>query len=285
MERLAIILRAAAALLTVLMLGSCEADTESQTELLILMYHHVDTAGDGNVTVSADTFESHICRLESDGYTAVSFSDVIAYSDGNGTLPEKPVCIVFDDGYESVFSLAFPILKKHSVKAAVCLIGANMGCDTYKDTEVGMIPHLSWEQVHLMHDSGLIEFGSHTYDMHMYAPLETGRVREYAVPLPDESKDAFGAVLTADHNAMCALFNKNLGYTPYVFAYPHGKSDPASEDTLRREGVRVTLTTENGVNILKRGESSPLYLMYRYNMNEYSDIDAIIGAHAKNKED
>lgn len=251
--------------------------SDAAVSLPILMYHHLDRIGDGNVTVTPETLEAQLLQMISAGYTPVSFGDVIDYADGKGSLPKKPFCVVFDDGYESNLTLALPILKKHDIPATVCIIGSLVGCDTYKDTAHAVIPHFSWEQARTAAAEGLITFGSHSYDMHMYAPYESGTVREYAARLENESEAVFYSVFAADHAAMCTLMKKHLGYTPTVFAYPHGKWDAAAEAILRKSGVRITLTTDAHINTVQRGKADSLYLLGRFTLNEYTDISEIIG--------
>lgn len=264
-------------LITCAIFSACgEAKSPKTVPLPILMYHHLDAYGDGNVTVTPETFDSQLDFLESSGYTVVSLDAVIDYADGEGTLPERPVCIVFDDGYESNLTLALPILKKHNAPATVCIIGSLVGCDTYKDTGHAVIPHFSWEQAKKAASDGLITVGSHSYDMHMYATYETGTVREYAARLPSESAEVFESVFSADHAAMCALMYTHLGHTPTVFAYPHGRCDATAEAVLRESGVRVTLTTDAHVNVIRRGDADSLYLLGRFNINEFTDLSTII---------
>ncbi|MBR2038566.1 MAG: polysaccharide deacetylase family protein, partial [Lachnospiraceae bacterium] len=71
----------------------------------------------------------------------------------NGTmLPEKPVLLTLDDGYENNYTNAFPLLKKYNMKAVISLIGKDM--------------RLNENQLKEKHDSGLVEIGNHTYDLH-----------------------------------------------------------------------------------------------------------------------
>ncbi len=63
----------------------------------------IDPAADGSngAVISPETFENHIRALAENGYTAVSPEELTAYVEHGGTLPEKPVLITFDDGYQS----------------------------------------------------------------------------------------------------------------------------------------------------------------------------------------
>jgi peptidoglycan/xylan/chitin deacetylase (PgdA/CDA1 family) len=41
---------------------------------------------------------------------------------GEIQLPDKTVCITFDDGHKSNYQYVFPILKKYNLKATIFLI-------------------------------------------------------------------------------------------------------------------------------------------------------------------
>ena len=61
--------------------------------------------------------------LKEQGYTAVLPDDLIAYANGEGQLPPKPILITFDDGYYNNYSYAFPLLKKYDMKAVISIVG------------------------------------------------------------------------------------------------------------------------------------------------------------------
>lgn len=243
-------------------------------ELPVLMYHHLDDTGDDVVTISGELFEEQMKYLGENGYTTVSFDELVDYVSGDlKELPEKPVAIVFDDGYESNYKIAFPILQKYSCKAEICLIGSCVGKDTYKDTGVPMLPYLTWDEAKEMYDSGLVGFGSHTYDMHQYAPFESGTARESVQPLPGESEVDFVEAIRADHNKLSALIKEKLGCEVSVFAYPNGKYTPLAEKLIRSLGVKATLTTRVGMNHIRCGDPESLYLLRRYSINETTDLE------------
>ena len=73
-----------------------------------------------------------------------------------GQLPEKPIIITFDDGYESNYLYAYPLLQKYGVKAAIFAVVSTVG-----ENPNGK-PHFTWEQAREMEQSGLVQIESHT---------------------------------------------------------------------------------------------------------------------------
>lgn len=71
--------------------------------------------------------------------------------------------ITFDDGYLSNYTLASPILKQTGMKATVALIVDHIEKADPSNTSRHS---LDWDEVKAMYDSGLFQFGSHTYNLH-----------------------------------------------------------------------------------------------------------------------
>lgn len=73
------------------------------------------------------------------------------------------IVITFDDGDKSIYQYAFPILKKHAVRAVIFLIVGYIGKHDQWDISIAgsRRPHLSWDEIMEMKNWGMI-FGSHT---------------------------------------------------------------------------------------------------------------------------
>ena len=244
-------------------------ETEISAEVPILMYHNLADEANGDATMSVDAFAAQIRALSEAGYTAISFDQLQAYVYEGASLPEKPVMITFDDGYLSNYELAYPILQQYGMQATIFVIGVSVGKDTYKDTGEAMTPHFSMEQAAEMVSSGLISVQSHTYDMHQWEPFEPdGPVRANILPLEGEDEHDYVAALTADFTRSRQELEAATGETVDVLAYPSGLYSTLTQVTLQELGVRVTLSTESGINTVVRGLPQTLYAMKRLGMTE-----------------
>ena len=136
----AVIVVAAVALLAVSSAGKSQKYVTKA-----FMYHAVSnvTGENESLYVSPREFEKQIAWLCDAGFTSV-------FADKYGTYSYKTAAITFDDGYESVYTDAFPILKKYNFKATVFLITSPAD------------GHLTDEEIKEMTASGLVAFGSHT---------------------------------------------------------------------------------------------------------------------------
>ncbi len=85
----------------------------------ILMYHYVsELPADAdkyrvNLTVPPADFEAHLQYLQEQGYHTVSLFDIYDLLSTGKPLPEKPIVLTFDDGYEDSYTVAMPLLRKY----------------------------------------------------------------------------------------------------------------------------------------------------------------------------
>lgn len=97
----------------------------------ILMYHQVaeiprrlDPLG---LAVPPDQFLDQMSYLARRSYRCLSLAEAVDYLCRDGRTPERSVVITFDDGYQSVFSHACPILEKFGFTASIFLVAGRMG--------------------------------------------------------------------------------------------------------------------------------------------------------------
>ena len=70
----------------------------------------------GIVGVSPAEFGHQLDRLGNDA-EFVGVQDIVAALDGEGNLPDKSICITFDDGLREQFELAWPMLERRNIPA------------------------------------------------------------------------------------------------------------------------------------------------------------------------
>lgn len=242
------------------------------TEVPILMYHHLveepDDPAIGQDTLWVGQFRRQLELLRKEGYHTVSIEQLIAFATRGEPLPDKPVCLTFDDGYSSTYELAFPLLKEFEMKATVFVIGVSVGKDTYKDTGLPMTPHFTWEQAREMADSGLVSLQSHTYDMHQWCAFETvdgGKcLRPNILRQPWETEEEYAQALLADLERSRSQLQEATGQVVTALSYPGGSYDACSEKLLQSYGVQCTLTIHPGKARLLPRVPESLYALNRF---------------------
>jgi len=240
-------------------------DTNS-VRIPILMYHHFGDDGSPGTTISAEMFESHIKALRDDGYTAITFEQLCGYVFDGAPLPQRSIIITIDDGYTSVYDIAYPILKKYDMTATVFIIGVLHGETLYKDTSYPVYPtHFGDAEALEMIMSGVISIQSHSFDMHQDEYYETGPFRLGVMQRSGESEEEYIAAFNADFECAAAQIENISGAQPFVYSYPFGRHSKMSEELLDDNGVKVTLTIVKGSSVVTRGSPESLFGLKRYN--------------------
>lgn len=101
--------------------------------LTVVMFHRVlppeDVRFQGanrTYTVTPEEFEQCISLFAS-FYNLVSLAQIGAARAGKGNLPDCPLLITFDDGWQDNFQYAFPILTRHRAPALLFLVTEYIG--------------------------------------------------------------------------------------------------------------------------------------------------------------
>lgn len=120
---------------------------EKNIEIPILIYHEITTKEPPRdlfyMQTTTKRFEKQISGLLEEGYTIISYDDLVEYSKGCKALTEKTLLIGFDDGWIGNFENAYGVLKKYNVPAAIYVV----------DDLVGTSGYFNWEQAKEMQDS------------------------------------------------------------------------------------------------------------------------------------
>lgn len=250
---------------------------EESRVVTILTYHHFsDVPVDNDMTITVSAFEKQLRGLREKGYTAISMRDLINYSEYGNPLPEKPIMITIDDGYESNYLMAFEVLKKLDMPAVISVVGWSVGKNTRLDGSTPITPHFSWEIARRMYESGYIEIQNHSYDMHS-TPFDNilfnpdGRYGVLSVV--GESEEQYRQKLKSDMYKNKYLIESNVGNNNVLFCYPYGLKNDISEDVAKELGFKITLTTRKGVNYIRPGDS--LYSLNRITVYENTTANAL----------
>lgn len=231
--------------------------------LPIIMYHHIttDKSKTGKYTVHVSEFENDIAYLESNGFKTVTVSDLIDYTENNASLPEKPIMITFDDGFESFYSYAYPLLKEKQMKAVVSVIGK--ATEQYSENPDHNVNYsnLTFSQISELTESGFVEIQNHSYDMH----LSTSASRKGISRMKNESYDEYKKALTEDLLTVQKILKLNCGITPSCVVYPYGAYSKETTEIIKKLGFKSTMLCEERINKIAKGDKDSIYNLGRYN--------------------
>jgi peptidoglycan/xylan/chitin deacetylase (PgdA/CDA1 family) len=193
----------------------------------ILCYHRIGP-GNGKMVVSSANFAQQLEWLRSNGYSVVRLGELVGFLAGHHALPPRSVVLSFDDGYESVYRHAFPLLKRFGVPATLFL---------YTDF-VGSGSAMSWAQVREMRDSGLVDVQAHSKS---HANL--------IERLADENDAGYMKRLDAEARVPREAIERHLNTQQVLdFAYPYGDANEQVLEVLARQRYRLAVTVNPGGN-------------------------------------
>jgi len=97
--------------------------TVHEPSATILVYHDV-TSGKRksqiqNDSVILENFERQMKYLRDNSFNPIPLQKLIRLINSGKKIPKKSIIITFDDGYESTYKNAYPILQKYNIPATV----------------------------------------------------------------------------------------------------------------------------------------------------------------------
>ncbi len=116
-------------------------------------------------TLPAAEFENHLRYFRDHGITVMTLQEVQALIEGQGDIPDKAVVLTIDDADRSVYTVAYPLLRKYGMRAHLFVPAAEVG------SAWSGLDMCSWDELKQMHDSGFVILESHTNRLHYKAPL------------------------------------------------------------------------------------------------------------------
>jgi len=232
----------------------------SGVRLPVVMYHHISVRARslGKYVLSPAQFESDLRWLKDSGYESVTADELLAWCRGEGPLPAKPVLITFDDGYESTFVYALPLLRRYGFTAVVSVIGSVSQQYTDRPDHNLNYSHMTWDQVAEADAGGVLDMECHTWDMHRLSPRRgCGRKK-------GESAAAYRTALAGDIGAFQRAFTAHTGRAAHVLALPFGFYSDETLSAAAELGFNVALTCTEKVNVLT-GDAAELMELGRFN--------------------
>ncbi|MFP4249754.1 MAG: polysaccharide deacetylase family protein [Armatimonadota bacterium] len=198
--------------------ASLEAPAEpvSERKIVTLCYHSMAAESGSTYEIETADFEEQLQALADDGYESVLPAQIADYLEGKADLPDRSVCITFDDGPESVLTVSKPLMDEHGFVGAAFLIADSIGAEG----------KLTWDQARELEAAGW-EIGSHTSSHQK--PTKVG-----AEALRAELEDS-RATIAAEIEGECE-----------ALAYPFGLYDASVVEHTRDAGYRIAFTIDRG---------------------------------------
>lgn len=171
------------------------------------MYHHVDPSTPPSTSIDPARFEAHIEYLVAEGFDIWPLPRLMEHVRAGKPTSNRTVAITFDDAYISIYTRAFPILRKHGLPFTIFV------ATEYVNTSPGQ--YLSWDQLNEMKRAGAT-IANHT---HSHTHLLRRQAGEGERTWQDRVRSE---IVTAQVNLL-----RHTGEDHKLIAYPYGEYNDA----------------------------------------------------------
>ncbi|WP_150540138.1 poly-beta-1,6-N-acetyl-D-glucosamine N-deacetylase PgaB [Actinobacillus vicugnae] len=211
-------------------------------------------------TITSQQLIAHFNWFKSQGYNVVSWQQVIDAEKGKAPLPPKAVVMSFDDGYETMYSVIFPLLKAYNYPAVFAPVSSWISTPMGGKIQYGSEKldrakfFATWQQIDEMQNSGLVEIASHTHDLHHGVKANPGGSQLAAMIAPEykngkyETEAEYQSRLLNDMKMSVNLIKKHTGVAPRIMVWPYGAFNDAAIKLAKQAGMPYHFTLKEKVN-------------------------------------
>jgi biofilm PGA synthesis lipoprotein PgaB len=247
-------------------LTSAKAVSSDQT-LTVIGYHEIINKQNALIpeyAVSSAQFEKHIEWLKKNGYHFIIVDQLLQAHAGKARLPAKPVLLTVDDGYESFYQNAYPIIKANKIPAVLAVVGswlepAENQKINFSDEIIPRNAMLSWEQLKEMQNSGLVEIASHSYNLHRgilgnpQGNSEPAAVTRLYDPKTASYEDGlhYQQRITEDLRHNNQLLKAHGIQSPRVMVWPYGRYNLQTVSIAKHLGMPIAISLDDGADSAK----------------------------------
>lgn len=244
--------------------------TPDRNLLTIIGYHEItdhERALIPQYAIKSTQFAEQIQSLKKDGFHFISVDQLIKANQGSYKLPKKPLLLTVDDGYQSFYKYAYPIVKEKRVPVVLSVVGSWIETQgqqvSFGDQKIPRSDILTWAELKEMQDSGYVEIGNHSYDLHRgilgnpqgnSEPAATTRL--YSPESKSyESDQAYATRIYTDLKKNNEVLQKHGIRSPRVMVWPYGQYNMKTVEIAKQLGMPITITLDDGGNNVKQSLS------------------------------
>jgi len=200
---------------------------EGYQQVPILCYHRFAEECTSPLCMPVHLFEQQMKFLKENGYRTISTEELLGFLNYRHSIPKKAVIISIDDGYGSIYNLAYPILKKYGFTATLFIYIDYVGVSSKSVT---------WQQLAEMKAAGFC-IGSHTITH-----------SDLSKKSNSESEKAYLKRVNRELGLSKEIIDRKLAQDTFVLAYPFGRYTRQVRDMTEAAGYRLAMTVKRGGN-------------------------------------
>jgi len=218
---------------------------------VVLMYHKFGENRYPSTSVTLEQFDAHLDYFKNNGYHVLPLEEIVTAYRNQNPLPENSIAITVDDAYLSVYTEAYPRMRKLNWPFTVFV--ATDGVDK------GFRSYMTWDQMREMQKGGVL-FANHT------------ATHDYLIHKKEGETDPVHlARVRADIERCQERLSEELGRDHRLFAYPYGEYNTGIAQLVESMGF-VAFGQHSGA----MGPYSNPVTLPRFPVNEhYGDLKSL----------
>lgn len=201
--------------------------------------------------ISTQNLVQYFEWLHKSKWRPVTLKQIMQAKKNGVALPENSVLITFDDGALSGYSHVFPLLKQYNIPAVFAIVTSWTNGNTKAAYEAyGQGNLMSWDQMREMQKSGLVEFASHSDDLHKGILANPQKNEEpaalthqyFATENRYESDKEYRDRIFNDLKKSKDILKKELDIDSLAIIWPYGAVNPQVEKIANEAGFPLSFS-------------------------------------------
>ncbi len=189
--------------------------------------------------------------LKRSEWTPITLKQIIASRQHGVPLPKNAVLISFDDGALSGYSHVYPLVKQYQIPVVFALVTSWTEGNTQAAYEAyGQNNLMSWEQLQEIQKSGLVEFASHSHDLHKGVLANRQKnekpaalTRQYDLSNQRyETESEYRQRIYNDLVKSKQVLQQKLGIDALAIIWPYGAVNPQVTQIANRAGFPLSFS-------------------------------------------
>lgn len=235
-------------------------------------YHDVKDRVYGNydpdaMAVSTQELFNLFSWIRDHDFHPLSVDEILAAERGEAPLPKNGVLLSFDDGLISSYSVIYPMLKLFNYPAVIAPVvswveNPKKHIVKYGNQVLDKEGFMTWEQIKEISDHGLVEIGSHSYNLHKgirgnpqgnSQPAAVTRKYDPATGLYETDEQYYKRIYN-DLKMSADIIEEKTGKRPRTMVWPYGRYNETTIGISKKVGMPVTLVLDEALNTLGDSE-------------------------------
>ena len=207
--------------------------------IIAIMYHRFEENKYPSTNIRINDFKSHLEMIKKNEIKFINPSNFEEELINN--IKQRKLLLTIDDGYQSFYEKAWPILKDLKIPFILFI----------STREVGKRGYMSWENIREIEKYDFVEIGNHSH------------THEYLIDFTNEE-------IRKDLTNSLNIFKKELGKNSNFFSYPFGEYSTELKKIVMDLGFKYAFGQHSGVV----DQTKNYFEMPRFPINEkYGEIE------------